>query len=715
MQTIPTQPSTTKQTWLKRRLVYRITPAMLILFAIMLLSAGLHFYNISAIGDANDYYTAAVKSMLQSWHNFFFVAAEPGGSVSIDKPPLGLWIETAFAAVLGVKGWVVSLPNILAGIFSIPLLYNMVRKHTNEVAGLVAGLVMAITPIFVATNRNNTMDGMLVFTLLLAAWAFIKASERGSLKWLLLGGILVGLGFNIKMMQAFLPLPAFYALYFFAAKIPWGRKLFHLVLTTVLLLVVSFAWVVAVDLTPADQRPYIGSSDNNTVMGLIFGHNGISRLEGKAKANSDGPQDAKSIPNNFALQNNTPQPNNERKPLPAAIDACIDANIDESCSFELPNGQSINGLCIHSAAQTTLICARPDRPMQPQPQPNNAIDDRSGGTAFSSETGQPGILRFFTAPLSKQMSWLLPFALISILLALFSARIRFPIQSRVHHALILWGGWLMTCLIFFSMVSGIFHAYYTIMLVPALAATVGIGFSIFCKLSKHHTWATVGLILATSITIAYQLYAVWSYGENAVLLLGSLVLLVIGIFSQFSLFVKKRLACVILLAAMLVIPLFWTVKTISTTENQNLPTAYSGSLQNQRPNPGEALPENNKVSDLLSFLENNTQEMKYLAAVPSSNQKGSELVLATGRPVLFMGGFNGADDVVSVDDLSSMVSADELRYIFSGGDKNNKADISIWLQSTCTVIPEFSENANINKSNNNTGPRGDSLTLYDCQ
>src|SRR5512134_2081078 len=159
-ETITSQPS-----FLSRRLLPGITVATVLVMVIMLASLGLHLYNIDSIGDANAYYTAAVKSMLMSWKNFFFVAAEPGGSVTVDKPPLGLWIEAAFAYFLGVSGFSVSLPNILAGIFGIPLLYAMVRKYSGELAGIVAALVMAFTPVFVATNRNNTMDGLLVFFL----------------------------------------------------------------------------------------------------------------------------------------------------------------------------------------------------------------------------------------------------------------------------------------------------------------------------------------------------------------------------------------------------------------------------------------------------------------------------------------------------------------------------------------------------------------------
>src|SRR5512147_1415046 len=198
--TLPSQNS-----FLKKTILPGVTIATVSVVIIMLLSLGLHLYNIQSIGDANAYYTAAVKSMLMSWKNFFFVVAEPGGSVTVDKPPLGLWIEAVFAYFLGVSGFSVSLPNIIAGILGIPLLYAMVKKYMGELAGLVAALVMAFTPVLVATNRNNTMDGMLVFLLLLAAWAFIRATETGKLRWLLVGALTVGLGFNIKMLQAFLP------------------------------------------------------------------------------------------------------------------------------------------------------------------------------------------------------------------------------------------------------------------------------------------------------------------------------------------------------------------------------------------------------------------------------------------------------------------------------------------------------------------------------
>ncbi|MBK8824501.1 MAG: glycosyltransferase family 39 protein [Anaerolineales bacterium] len=636
--TLPIQPS-----FLKKNIFPGVTISILLVIVIMAFSFGMHMYNIESIGDANAYYTAAVKSMLQSWSNFFFVAAEPGGSVTVDKPPLGLWIEAVFAYFLGVSGFSVSLPNILAGVFGIPLLYAMVKKYMGELAGLVAAFVMAITPVFVATNRNNTMDGLLVFFLLLAAWAFIKATESENVSWLLLGAFIVGLGFNIKMMQAFLPLPAFYALYFFGSKTGWLRKIVNLGLATVLLLAVSLSWAVAVDLTPADSRPYIGSSEDNSVMGLIFGHNGVSRL-GNNRVN--------------------PQQNGQ---APA-------------------NGQDGPG------------------------------GQQGGGTPFSQETGTPGVLRFFTSPLSKQMSWLLPFALISVVLALFGSRIKLPIESGVHKALILWGGWLLTCIVFFSMVSGIFHSYYAIMLAPALGAMVGIGFAQLWSWSADKKWTGAVLVLSAVVTIGFQYFATTQYGESSWWMLGSGLLLGLGIILM--VIQKRHLAYVTILAAMMVIPMYWTVMTVVANSDINLPTAYTGNNQQASQPPRQQSGAGSSMNEkMLAYLQTNTADVKYLLAVPSS-QNGATFVIETGRPVLYMGGFGGQDDVVSAEDLSALVANGELRYVLYGGERGGKEDIASWLKASCSVVTEFSSTSSDAQPQGQNGqqrPDNQSLTLYMCK
>ncbi len=447
-------------------------PALAVL-AIMILSATLHLWDIDSIGDSNQYYTAAVESMTQSWHNFFYASAEPGGSVTVDKPPLGLQIETLFALVLGVSGFSTVLPNILAGILSVPLMYHLVKKHFGIVAGIVAALVVATTPVVFAADRNNTQDGLLTFFLLLAAWAFIKSVETGKARWLFLGAVIVGLGFNIKMLQAYLPVPAFFALYFLGAKVGWLKKIGLTFAALAIMVAVSLSWALYVDSVPADERPFIGSSSDNTVMGLITGHNGTSRLFGGGGRNQPA-----SPPANDGVDGFNP-----------------------NASPDNPNGQIPN-------AQTP-----PDGSGQ------------QGHPMFSWETGTPGVFRFFQPPLAAEMSWLLPFALFSLVVIALQARPQLPITQLPILGLILWGGWLMTCVVFFSMVSGIFHSYYVVMLAPALGGVVGGGFGSLWKkqaegaaLSESEGRVGSGwwLTLGVAATVAFQIFLAWQYGINEI-------------------------------------------------------------------------------------------------------------------------------------------------------------------------------------------------------
>lgn len=768
---------------LKKNLGLGVTPALLILVAIMAFSLGLHLYNIESIGDSNAYYAAAVESMTQSWSNFFFVAAEPGGSVTVDKPPLGLWIEAVFAYFLGVSGFTTSLPNILAGVMGLPILYFLVKKYAGELAGLVAAFVMASTPVYLATNRNNTMDGMLVFFLLLAAWAFVRATETGKMRWALLGGFIVGLGFNVKMAQAFLPLPTFYALYFFGSKENWIRKIFNLGAATALMLVVALSWAIVVDLVPADSRPYIGSSSDNSVIGLILEHNAASRI-GNVGGPGSGPQ-------NGGMQDGNQRPGNAPQ---QALDACANQAQGAACSFTLPNGNAINGSCVNPPNLNQLACApqgimpqnggQPAQGSQPQPangQParqgppqaaldacanltqgascsfqgiNRAVNGAcvtspnggdqlacapqgelsgqgpagqgangqppmggpgGGGTPFSNETGSPGVFRFFTNPLSKQMSWLLPFALISVILAVFGSKIQLPVESGIHKALILWGGWLLTCVVFFSMISGIFHSYYAIMLVPPLGAMAGVGFALLWAWGMDRKWSVALLTASALVTLAYQVFATYQYAEKSLWMIGAGILFGLGVLLAG---LQRRAAYLLLLAAMLVIPLYWTVMTVASAADQNLPTAYAGGNADDaraRMAPGE--PRASNVDEkLLAELQANTQGMKYLAAVPSA-QQGAPLVLATGRPVLYMGGFSGQDDVVGAEDLKTMVANGELRYILYGGERGAKQEIADWLQTACQRLDDFTQVdlRGPQPPNAPQGQGGNQTYLYRCE
>src|SRR5947209_1419109 len=253
----------------------------LALGGIMLISIFMNFFQLGQNGFGNLYYAAGIRSMLDNWHNFFFVSYDPGGFVTIDKPPLGFWLQVASAKLLGFTPFSVFLPQAIAGVLSVLLLYYLVRRHFGVVAGLLAALALALSPISVVTNRNITIDSTLALVLLVGAWAVMRAAETGRLRWLLLSAAIVGIGFNVKMLEAYLVVPAYILLYLLAAPISIWKRVGHLALAGVVLLAISLSWALAVDLTPASLRPYVGSSQNNSEISLALGYNGINRLIGQ--------------------------------------------------------------------------------------------------------------------------------------------------------------------------------------------------------------------------------------------------------------------------------------------------------------------------------------------------------------------------------------------------------------------------------------------------
>ena len=275
--------------------------------AILLLSAFMNFFLLGQNGYGNFYYAAGVRSMLDSWRNFFFFSFDPGGFVSIDKPPLGFWLQALSAKIFGFTPFSLFLPQAICGVLAVALLYYLVRRHFGEMAGLIAALVLAVTPISVLTNRNNTIDGTLALVLLLAAWALIHAAEMGKLRWLLLSSVFVGIGFNIKMAEAYLVLPALALTYLLCAPLEIQTRVRHLLLALGVMLVVSLSWTIAVDLTPVTQRPYVGSTPDNSALFLALGYNGVGRLR-IGGINSAGHVSTLDIVHEVILQLTQPNP-----------------------------------------------------------------------------------------------------------------------------------------------------------------------------------------------------------------------------------------------------------------------------------------------------------------------------------------------------------------------------------------------------------------------
>ena len=596
--------------------------------AALLLAFGLRVANVRSAGNGNAYYAATVHSMLMSPGNLLFAAAEPGGSVSVDKPPLGFWVQALSVRLFGSSTFALIWPQVVAGVLSAAVAARLARKHFGSGAGLVAATVLAVMPVSVAVDRNNTIDSLLIFTLLLAAWAFLRASEstRSPAQWLslLAGSLLIGAAFNIKMLQALLPVPAFFALYFLGNSGRWWRKLPELIVAAVVACAVSLSWAILVDLTPADRRPYVGSSATNSALELITGYNGLARLFGPGTAN--GPIASPAAPPDGAL--------------PPAYDA-----------------------------------------------------------------GQPGVFRFASLPLVKEVGWLLPLGLFSLALLVVrgrSAGRRWLPLSRQHRAAVLWGGWLLTGLVFFSL-AGFMHAYYVALLGPPLAVLAGAGMAELWRMVRQQGW--VGWIgwLLVEIVAALTLAAQWGilvalsssplgWIAPAAIFVVCIGLLALGLWKPHRLAGPWRGAAFAGVAlSLLVLPIAWAFLTAAEPQpDVHLPSAYAGDTGfgqmrralAQRPG-GDANP-----VLLVLYLEPHTYDVEYVLAVPDANA-GADFVLATRRPVLYIGGFQGTDPVVSVDELAAMVNAGRLRYVWDAGDRLHqlKPQIAEWLDESCVVVP----------------------------
>ena len=241
--------------------------------AVLLVAAVLRLMRLDDNGVGTAYYAAGVRSMLQGAWLFFYNAFDPAGFISLDKPPIAFWIQTVFAAILGYSGWSIHLPQALAGVASVALLYRLVRP-VGAPAAIIAALLLAIMPIAVAIDRSNNTDPWLILFLLLAT----RVALRGRGLSLVAAMALLGLAFNAKMLAALVCGPALLAGWLLAGSLDWRQRLGWMTAAAVTLTVVSLSWAVAFDLTPKASRPYAGSSHDNSMLELIIMHNGLDRF-----------------------------------------------------------------------------------------------------------------------------------------------------------------------------------------------------------------------------------------------------------------------------------------------------------------------------------------------------------------------------------------------------------------------------------------------------
>jgi 4-amino-4-deoxy-L-arabinose transferase-like glycosyltransferase len=256
------------------------------LAGLLVLAAVLNLWALDQNGWANDYYSAAVRSMASSWHNFLYGSFDPSGVMTVDKPPLALWVQALSVRTFGFNSLAILVPQALMGMASVALVYDLTRRRFGRVGGGVAGLVLALTPMTVAISRHNNPDALLVLCSVAALWFVVRALEDGRTKWLVWAGVCVGLGFEAKMAVALMVVPGIVAAWLWVA--PRGRiaAVRQLLAGGAAMVVVGGAWPFLVALTPASDRPWISGTSDNSIWSLIFGYNGLGRLDGQA----GGPQ-----------------------------------------------------------------------------------------------------------------------------------------------------------------------------------------------------------------------------------------------------------------------------------------------------------------------------------------------------------------------------------------------------------------------------------------
>ncbi len=252
------------------------------LSALIALAALLNLWALGRNGFANDYYSAAVRSMSTSWHNFLFASADASGVMTVDKPPLALWVQALSVRVFGYHSLSMLVPQALMGVASVALCYDLVRRRFGRVGGFVAGLALALTPITVAISRHNNPDALLVLCCVAALWCAVRALEDGRTRWVVLAGVCVGLGFETKMLVALVVVPGIALAYLLVAPRGRLRAVRQLLAGGAAMALVGGAWPLLVTLTPAADRPWISGTSDNSVWSLIFEYNGVGRVDGQA-------------------------------------------------------------------------------------------------------------------------------------------------------------------------------------------------------------------------------------------------------------------------------------------------------------------------------------------------------------------------------------------------------------------------------------------------
>ena len=622
-----------------------IRPAFL---AVTVLAAVLYLWNLTISGWANTYYAMAAQAASQSWAAWFFGSLDASNFITIDKPPLSTMLMGLSVRVFGLSSWSLLLPQALAGVGTVVVLYSAVRRSFGAAAGTIAALVMALTPVAVLIFRYDNPDALLTLLLVGAAAALLRSLDTDRLRWVVLAAALVGFGFLTKYLQAYLALPAFALTYLVAAPGDLLHRLRGLAAAFATVVITSGWWVAAVELIPTADRPFIGGSTTDSALQLLLGYDGLGRIFGGSGAGPAG----------------------------------------------------LGG----------------------------------GGGIGANFSGEAGILRLFNAEFAGQISWFIPFALIALVSGLW-LRSRAGRTDKALAGYLLWGTWLVVTGLVFSFMSGIVHTYYAVALAPAVAALVGAGTVELWRL-RARRWVGGVLLGAAILASAAWAWALLARTPDFAPMLGPVILLVGAVTAILIAlpvrYVGGRQAMAVLVVAfamLLAAPTAFAYDTMQTALSGGDPSAgpaVAGSGGFGRAGAGGARPDgqvgqggigappdgvpgggsfgNGPVGgsavsqEALDYLVANQGDADWIVAVSGSGS-AAPIQLATGLPVMTMGGFSGGDASPTLAEFQAYVASGQVRFVIVGGNGfggngfgggmpggGGNSEVTSWVTTNCTAI-----------------------------
>lgn len=619
----------------------KLTKEKAAIILVIILSAVLNIWNLGIEGYANEYYTAAIKSMLLNSKNFFYLSFDPAGYITVDKPPIGLWLQAISAKIFGFSGFSVILPQAIAGVISVGLLYYFVKKYFGFKAGIMAALFLAITPVFVAASRNNTIDNLLLLTTIISCIFAFKACETGKIKYLIISLIWVGIGFNIKMAEAFLIIPAIYITYLFSKQVKFKRKILNLIIGSLILVAVSLSWGIAVDLTPASNRPFVGSSTNNSELELMIGHNGLQRLGVYSSLNGGSLTATNSNINSI---NNTSNENVSSNALPVSNSG--------RGFFRLFLGNSMADQIVWfmPLAIVGLLAI--------------LIEQKINIFKLKFDNTKKLFILFLGM-------WFIP------------GFLYFSFSSGVVHTYYL------------TMLAA------PISMLAALGLFSMI--NLYKEKNKKSVLLIIAFIW-TILNQGYIVFHFNSNLNDClrVIIYGSLIisLLCVILFYLLKNAKAKNKIVAISVIGILICPLIGSGATLFYPMDGNAAEAglqlipdNKSKLINQQ-NDLSTKEWNENITSLVHYLEENESNEKYLLVTENSidtSQYAESIIINYGKSVMALGGFAGADDVVNLNEFKNMVKEGQIKYVLVENlalSKNNE-DIINWVKNKGKVVPKY--------------------------